>query len=151
MQSIEKESEELLGVVLVRSAELRSDSADVLAKGDGREEGVLLSPDGANELGYGIGESSTSAKGVDGVNVALVGSVWRERADISCKSHRRRKKTLTLEVPSEGYRRRKTLNRRVHVAGVAEILEARQADRIVVEVEIGWELRPRRRVRADLV
>ena len=61
VQAIEQKTEKFLGIVLIGSSELRRDSADILAERHWRQESVLLSPDGAQELRDGIGECTLRA------------------------------------------------------------------------------------------
>jgi hypothetical protein len=75
VKPIEEETEELLSVVLVRTSELGSNSADRFSERDGREVDVLLSPQRSDEFPNSIGECSSCTERVVLVDVLSVSSI----------------------------------------------------------------------------
>jgi hypothetical protein len=83
VQTIEEKSEKLLRIMLVRTAKLGRDATDVFTERDGREEDVVLSPDGPDELRHSISKGASGSEGVRRVDVSSVSAVWEGRRSMS--------------------------------------------------------------------
>lgn len=87
-----------------------------------------------------MGQSTLCSQRIELVDILAISSICKE--DGENKSAERilerenRLRILTLEVPCKRNRSTQTLNRRVHVAGIAEILETAQSDHTVVETHV---------------
>lgn len=113
MKSIEQKGEELLAIVLVRPFKLGRKAADCVSERDGREERVLLRPECLHELRNRMRQYALCPQHIGRIDGLLVASLSQK--------------------PGERDRCAEALHHRIHVAGIAQVLQASEANEPVPE------------------